>query len=40
MKKEYFSPEIEFVKIDINNIVLGDSIPEVTKENGEIIENW
>lgn len=39
MKKEYTSPEFEIYRVVLNYSVLGDSIPEVPKEDGEIIDN-
>lgn len=40
MKKEYVSPEFEYLRINLTNHIMGDSNPEVIKEDGEIIEEW
>ena len=40
MKKEYLSPEFEYIRISLTNTIMGDSNPEIIKEDGEIVEGW
>lgn len=39
MKKEYLSPEFEYIRISLAGNIMGDSNPEHIKEDGEIIDD-
>lgn len=39
MRKKYISPEFEYVDIELIYNILGDSRPEIIKEDGEIIDD-